>query len=98
MPGQPFRYRTIFEVAAISIILYIFLGYPGLSNKDTQKETPQVQPSKAKAGKLVYPSKNLKCPPHEYKVNVFSTSPLVIYVDGFLSDAEADHLIQLRWI
>lgn len=96
MTSQPFRYRIIFEVAAISIILYIFLGFPGWTSKESQSEVPRAQPSKAKAGKLVYPSKNLQCPRHEYKVNIFSTSPLVLYVDGFLSEAEADHLIELR--
>lgn len=99
MASQPFRYRTIFEIAAISIILYIFLGFPGLAGKEVvQDDSSRVVPSQAKIGKLVYPSMNLQCPRHEYTVNIFSTAPLVIHIDGFLGEAEADHLIQLRYI
>lgn len=99
MPDKPFRWRTILEVAVISVVIYVFLGAPGL------KTQPQHEPSneedvpvaRAKAETLVYPDMmNLKCAKHQVDMHVFSTDPLVIYIDGFLSDAEAQHLVAIR--
>lgn len=98
MAGQTFRYRTILEVATISIMLYLFLGFSGFSNKaDDKDESSRTSHSNVTTGKLVYPAKNLQCQRHDYQVKIFSTSPLVIYIDHFLSDTEADHLIELRY-
>lgn len=51
---------------------------------------------KVKIEHLVYPSKNLTCPKHDYTTHIFSTSPLVIYIEDFLSAEEVEHLIGLR--
>lgn len=51
---------------------------------------------KVKIEHLVYPSKNLTCPKHDYTTHIFSTSPLVIYIEDFLSAEEVEHLIALR--
>jgi prolyl 4-hydroxylase len=98
MAGQSFRYRTIFEVAIISIVIYIFLGAPGLPYSTTKNASTPKSNDKAssKAENLVYPSRNLACPPSNYGVHIFSITPLVIYIDNFLSHPEADHLISLR--
>lgn len=97
MAGQAFSYRTVLEVAAISIVIYILLGAPGLSStKIEPATTSDVPTAKAKVEHLVYPSKGLQCPRHDYDIHIFSTNPLVLYVDGFLSNAESDHLISLR--
>ena len=96
--GDSFRYRTILEVAVIAAVIYFFLGTPGLSNSGTSDESSitTVPKARAKMENLVYPSKNLECERHEYTTHIFSTSPLIVYVDGFLSNEEADHLIALR--
>lgn len=51
---------------------------------------------KVKIEHLVYPSKSLTCPKHDYTTHIFSTSPLVIYIEDFLSAEEVEHLIALR--
>lgn len=51
---------------------------------------------KVKIEHLVYPSKNLTCPKHDYTTHIFSTSPLVIYIEDFLSAEEVEHLIEVR--
>ena len=48
------------------------------------------------AEKLVVPDANLACPPHSYETHILSTEPLVVYISGFVSDAEADHLVDIR--
>ncbi|KAF5856499.1 hypothetical protein ETB97_007276 [Aspergillus alliaceus] len=36
------------------------------------------------------------CPPDTYRVHLLRRDPLVIYIEDFLSDSEADHLVKLR--
>jgi prolyl 4-hydroxylase len=48
------------------------------------------------AEKLVFPEKDLFCPQHSFGTHILSTEPLVVYISGFLSEQEADHLVQIR--
>jgi prolyl 4-hydroxylase len=100
MPPSSFQWRTVLELAAIVSALYIFLGAPGLSGSSSLtsgkkqndiKPKPHIRPES-----LVYPDLDLECPKHGYDVHIYSTKPLVIYIDGFLSHDEADALVDLR--
>lgn len=104
-----FRYRTIIEVAAISLVIYFFLGTPGLSSSRTPSsplppstsniQDEDVPEAKAKIEALTTPDPNLQCPPHAFKnVHVFSSTPLVVYIDGFLSEEEADHFVDISFV
>jgi prolyl 4-hydroxylase len=101
---QPaFRWRTIIEVSAIAVVIYAFLGAPGLNTSFlSSKSSTSIKPptARAKIESLVYPDKNLSCEgrEHGYEVHIFSTRPLVMYIDGFLSDEEADELVELRYV
>jgi prolyl 4-hydroxylase len=100
MSDKPFRWRTTIEVAVISIVLYIFLGAPGLkstSQADVRVTDDDVPKAQARAESLIYPDvKNLQCTAHDYRVHIFSADPLIIYIDGFLSEHEAKHLVDIR--
>ena len=100
MSGQSsFRWRTIFEVAVISVVIYIFLGAPGLPSQGGESTVQDDVPlARARVESLVYPDKDLKCSRHEFDAHIFSASPLVVYLDGFLSDGEAEHLIDIRYV
>ena len=37
----------------------------------------------------------ISCPQHQYRTNIFSTDPLIIYVEDYLSPAEVDYLLNL---
>lgn len=37
-------------------------------------------------------AKNYTCPSHLYNVQIFSEDPLIIYIPGFLTESEAQHL------
>lgn len=37
----------------------------------------------------------MSCPPHQYRTNIFSTDPLIIYVEDYLSSVEVDYLLNL---
>lgn len=99
MSSQSFRWRTILEVAVISIVIYVFLGTPGLpssSGGESSSNGRDIPVARAKTESLVYPDKNLQCPRHDFDIHVFSASPLVIYIDGFVSEEEAEHLVDIR--
>ena len=36
------------------------------------------------------------CPGGEYKTHILSHEPLVIYIENFLSDEEADHPVDIK--
>ncbi|KAK4541439.1 hypothetical protein LTR36_008040 [Oleoguttula mirabilis] len=96
--GQGFRWRTVIEVGLISAVIYVLLGAPGLPASITsgsQAAKQHVPVAGAKIQSLVYPDKDLQCPGHNYDIHVFSTTPLIIYIDGFLSDSEAEHLVDI---
>lgn len=97
-PSQPaFRWRTLLELTAISAALYFFLGAPGLSGV-LKSDGKHVTTPKAlvRPESLVYPHPYLECAEFGYDVHVYSTKPLVIYIDGFLSGKEAEQLVELR--
>lgn len=108
MANESRIYRTALEMAIISMVIYILVGAPGISslssssshdNSDSDSATSGLfsnSDKKVKIEHLVYPSKNLTCPKHDYTTHIFSTSPLVIYIEDFLSAEEVEHLIALR--
>lgn len=81
------------------MLIYVILGSSGLYSIQTSTLTNEddAPSARAKAETLVYPGKDLKCADHSYDIHVLSTSPLVIYVDGFLSKDEARHLVDIRY-
>ena len=47
---------------------------------------------------LVIPEEDLQCREHTYKgVYVLSREPLVVYIEGFLNDEEARHIVDQRY-
>jgi prolyl 4-hydroxylase len=52
-----------------------------------------------KLDSLVLPEKNLTCGEHAYKgVYVLSRDPLVVYIEGFLSEGEGKEVVRLRYV
>jgi prolyl 4-hydroxylase len=39
----------------------------------------------------------LQCPPHSYTAHILSLSPLIIYIENFLSEDESAHLLRVRY-
>lgn len=97
MSGQSFRWRTVVEVGIISAVIYILLGSSGVSVTNSTTNEQDVPIARAKADSLVYPDEHLQCQRHNFETHIFSTNPLVIYVDGFVSGSEAQHLIDIRY-
>jgi prolyl 4-hydroxylase len=57
-----------------------------------------VQIAKEKLDNLVVPDRNLSCALHQFKgVHVMSREPLVVYIEGFLSEGEVGNLVDIRY-
>ena len=99
MSSQPFRWRTVVEFAVISVVIYVLIGTPGLPNSlpSSSSDEKDVPIARAKVESLVYTDENLQCSEHAFDVHIFSQSPLVIYIDGFVSEGEARHLVDIRY-
>jgi prolyl 4-hydroxylase len=39
----------------------------------------------------------VSCPAHGFNTYILSREPLVIYISSFISDGEADHLLEIRY-
>jgi prolyl 4-hydroxylase len=90
------RLRTILEYAIISIPLYIFVLSPLLKTiaPSLFSNTGSVNyQSFEKSDSLVIPDESLVCPPHKFNVRILSREPLIVYIDGFLSETETSHLV-----
>lgn len=96
---QNFRWRTVMEIGVISAIIYIFLGAPGFpaSVKLGNALDSEIPTARAKVENLVYSSSELQCPGHQFDIKIFSTTPLIVVIDGFLSAGEAHHLVNIRF-
>jgi hypothetical protein len=98
VPSRPImpRLTTILEYLLFAVPLYLFVASPLLkilapslfgSSGDINYQSFENTDS------LVFPDTDLICPPHSYNVRVLSREPLVVYIDGFLSAKEAEHMV-----
>lgn len=94
MSTESFRWRTVIEVAVISIVIYLFLGTSGLPN--SLSDTKSLGDSNVPVARAkIESTKGLECARHDFDIHVFSTRPLIIYIDGFLSEKEAELLVDI---
>lgn len=43
-------------------------------------------------------SGQLQCRENDYRVHILSRAPVVMYIENFLSESEADHLTEVRYV
>jgi prolyl 4-hydroxylase len=93
---------SLIQYAFFAAIVYILAGAPlsslisDASSASTQRDGNIGQ---EKLENLVIPEKNLTCVNHAYKgVYVLGREPLVVYIEGFLSDEEASHVVDTRFV
>lgn len=90
-----FKPSSVVEYALLAIPLYIFAISPLLRMLSPDSSPDSSYQSFERTDSLIIPEEDLHCPPTSYKTHIAHHDPLVIYIDGFLSAAEADHLVQL---
>ncbi|KAL1965392.1 hypothetical protein VTN77DRAFT_5829 [Rasamsonia byssochlamydoides] len=106
MPTTP-RVSSILSWIFYLVPLYIFVIVPALRMLFPSKQADgllgdgdydngQVLPAlNISDDRFISPEGDapLNCPADDYRVHIFSRTPLVIYIENFLSEKEADHLV-----
>jgi prolyl 4-hydroxylase len=89
---------SVIQYAFLGVLGYIFAGAPLFATFSGQREpnTSHHGDVLKNVQSLVIPEKNLTCPHHKYVINIFSNQPLIVYIQSFLSEEEADHLVRIR--
>jgi prolyl 4-hydroxylase len=68
----------------------LFLITTASTSVTSSTSTPESQPSNEPENQ----NQNYTCPQHLYTVQIFSSSPLIIYIPSFITESEALHLEQ----
>src|SRR5271170_7612169 len=85
-----------FPVLIVYLLVYLPLSRPPSSQVTADAECDQETLSRL-SDHVVRLSTNISCPEHLYNVHILNRDPLVIYIPHFLSDGEADHLVNIRY-
>ncbi len=98
--------RTLVEYLVFLVPLYLLVGAPirrALFGDPTVPEegrragfqnAAEIPASLLKS--LALPDPDLRCPEHAYKARIYSRDPLVVYLEGFLSEEERRHIVDIR--
>lgn len=96
---------SLVQYVFFAAIVYVLAGAP-LSTIFGESSASKGISANSNAGanlkkleNLVVPEADLECGDHAYKgVYVLSREPLVVYIEGFLSDEEAKHVVDTRYV
>jgi prolyl 4-hydroxylase len=103
MHTSSFSFAAIFQYAFFAVVVYVLAGAP-LQAVFTASDSSAAAGARdgiaqEKLENLVIPDKNLSCAEHNYKgVYILSREPLVVYVEGFLSDEETEEVVRKRYV
>jgi hypothetical protein len=103
VPSSSFSVSSVLQYTLFAVVLYVLAGAPLSSvfggSYSGEQGSGAADTSVEKLENLVIPEKNLSCAEHAYKgVHVLSREPLVLYIDGFLGEGEARHVVGARFV
>jgi prolyl 4-hydroxylase len=84
-----------YAVALVPLYFFVYLPISSMLYGPSQK--PSDPASFSFNLSLIAPDEPLSCRPHSYTTHILSQEPLVIYIEGFLSPDESDHLLKIRY-
>lgn len=92
-------FTSVIQYAAFAVVAYVLAGAPLLSIfSGTSNKPANERYSVDKIESLMIPNPDLVCQEHGYKVHIFNRDPLVIYVEGFLTEEESKHIVKIRFV
>lgn len=105
MHASSLSLAAVFQYAFCAIVVYVLAGAPlqavftasdGAGSSSGVREGLIAQ---EKLDSLVIPERNLRCAEHGYKgVYIVSREPLVVYIEGFLSEEETEEVVSKRYV
>jgi prolyl 4-hydroxylase len=106
--GSSFSAFTLVQYAFFGLVAYVLAGAPLrniLFSTDRgesysfARDAGAGSMSPQRLDSLVIPDASLTCDAHAFKsVHVLSREPLVVYIEGFLGEKEADEVVELRYV
>ncbi|KAF2759422.1 hypothetical protein EJ05DRAFT_464045 [Pseudovirgaria hyperparasitica] len=96
-----FSFASIFQYVVVTGVAYVLIIAPltktlfGIGQHSYDGLDDNVDISASKLRNIVIPDPALQCPEHGYKTRILARSPLVIYIENFLSEKEVEHLKEL---
>jgi prolyl 4-hydroxylase len=95
-PFGSLSFVSLIQYLFLGAVAYILAGAP-LSSLLTSSPSGTASPT-LNLDTLVIPDPALSCPPAAFKnIHILHRDPLVIYIEGFVSDAEARHVLNIRF-
>lgn len=98
-----FSFSSLLQYALLGVVAYVLIGAPLLSlvNFSGSEYSHSTNTAVGSVGdtldSLVIPEANLSCEEHSYKgVYVMNREPLVVYIEGFLSEDESEGVVRVR--
>ena len=98
LSAMPFASGTILQYTFLAVFGYILAGAPFLSLLAGPSGGVVNHFSFDQADNLVVPEPDLNCEEYGYKVHLLVREPLVAYIEGFLTNEEAEHVVKMRWV
>jgi prolyl 4-hydroxylase len=94
-------FSSLVQYALVAALVYVLAGAPLSSLISELYYGGEVQ-SPVHIGvleNLAIPEANLSCSEHAFKgIYVLNREPLVVYIEGFLSEEEAEHVVSVRYV
>jgi prolyl 4-hydroxylase len=102
--SSSFSASTLIQYAFFAVVVYVLAGAPlssivseSYSGGGTGVGSTSV--AREKIESLVVPERDLACGEHKYTgVHILSREPLVVYIEGFLGEEEARHVVEIRYV
>jgi prolyl 4-hydroxylase len=95
---------SLLQYALLALVAYVLAGAPLLtllSGGGTSGRRDAVNSGNASLvlEMLAIPQPGLRCEEHKFTgVHVLRTEPLVVYIEGFLSEEEAREIVNVRYV
>jgi hypothetical protein len=94
---------SLLQYALLALVAYVLAGAPLLTLLSGDASGRQGAVSGGNASlvleRLAIPQPGLECEEHKFRgVHVLRTEPLVVYIEGFLSEDEAREIVDVRYV
>ena len=84
----------IFALLPLYVLVYLPISHMlyGSPPQSSKQQTVSFNSS------FIATDEPLSCPSHNFNTHILSHEPLIIYIENFLSAAESQHLLQIRYL
>ena len=94
---------SLLQYGVLALVAYVFAGAPLLTllsdGAPERRGAAGIRNASLVLERLAIPRPGLVCEEHRFRgVHVLRTEPLVVYIEGFLSEDEAREVVDVRYV